>query len=415
MQPADDHVCLRKYVESQSDEAFAALVTRHVNLVYSVARRQTGNPHDAEEITQAVFIILARKAGQLRQERALSSWLFQTTRLITTNFVRGNVRRRHREEEASMQSVSDELKSDAWPKVAPLLDTAVAGLREKDRQAIILRYYEGRNLREIGVALGASEDAAEKRVSRALDKLRKFFARRGVTSPAVVLSAAMAANSVHAAPAGLANTVTALALAKGATAGVSTLTLIKGALKLMAWTKVKTAVAMGAAVILAAGTTATLVLPHQHQPKPQPMPAGLTDYPRDSWVFAGYADPQSALMSYLWASVCQSNRQVFERSLTPAEDRLYRQMIGMNRQVPQLHSAAATVAETFQRANEEWQNGSYRILDQKTVAADQVVFHLEAQRAREKMEVYISTRKLGTEWKYDGIQRRKIFAATAPP
>ena len=415
MQPADDHVCLRQYVESHSDEAFAALVTRHVNLVYSVALRQTGNPHDAKEITQAVFIILARKAGQLRHDRALSSWLFETTRLTTTNFVRGNVRRQHREKEACMQSAPNQLENEAWPRVAPLLDTAVAGLREKDRQAIVLRFYEGRNLREIGMALGASEEAAEKRVSRALEKLRKFFARRGVTSPAVVLAAAMAANSVHAAPAGLANTVTALALAKGATATGSTLTLIKGALKLMASTKAKTAVAMGAAIILATGTTATLVLPHQHQPKPQPLPTGLTEYPRDSWVFAGYADPQSALMSYLWASVCQSNRQVFERSLTPAQDRLYRQMIEMNRRVPQLHSAAATVAETFQRADEEWQNGSYRILDQQTVAAGQVVFHLAAQRAREKMEVYISTRKLGTEWKYDGIQRRKILATTAPP
>ena len=103
------------------------------------------------------------------------SWLFQATRLTANNFVRSESRRHQREEEAYMQSVLDEAGTGIWPGIAPLLDTAVAGLREKDRQAIVLRFYEGRNLREVGLALGASEVAAEKRVNRALEKLREYF------------------------------------------------------------------------------------------------------------------------------------------------------------------------------------------------------------------------------------------------
>jgi len=259
MQPADDSVLLRQYSEAHSEVAFAALVTRHVNLVYSAALRQAGNPHHAEEITQAVFVILAQKAGGLRQARALTSWLFQTTRLTAANFARSEARRHRHEQEAYMQSSLDKTVGEAWPAIAPLLDSAVAALSEPERQAILLRYYEDRNLREVGQALGASEDAAEKRVSRALEKLRKFLAKRGVSFTTTIIAGTMSAHSVQAAPAGLAGAVTALAVTKGAAAGASTLTLIKGALKIMAWTKAKTAVAIGLGVLLAVGTTTVTV------------------------------------------------------------------------------------------------------------------------------------------------------------
>src|SRR5881296_3269070 len=159
MQPTDDGVLLRQYSENHSEEAFAALVTRHINLVYSVAVRCVGDPHQAEEVTQAVFITLAKKAAQLRHDKALSSWLFQTTRLTASNSVRSETRRHRREQEAHMQSALNDPESDLWPSIAPLLDDAVAGLNEKDRHAIVLRFYEGRNLRKVGAALGASEDA----------------------------------------------------------------------------------------------------------------------------------------------------------------------------------------------------------------------------------------------------------------
>jgi len=128
MQPTDDSVLLRQYAENHSDEAFAELVTRHVNLVYSVALRHVGNPHNAEEITQAVFVILAKKAAQLRHAKALSSWLFQVTRLTATNFVRSEMRRHRREEEAQMQSILNEPGGEIWPAIAPWLDEVVAGL-----------------------------------------------------------------------------------------------------------------------------------------------------------------------------------------------------------------------------------------------------------------------------------------------
>jgi uncharacterized protein (TIGR03435 family) len=264
MQPTNDDALLRQYVTNQSDEAFATLVTQHVNLVYSVALRQVGNPHHAEEITQAVFIILAKKAATLRHHHAVSSWLFQVTRLTANNFIRSETRRHRREEEAYMQSVLDETGTQLWMKIAPLLDTAVAGLREQDRRAIVLRFYEGRSLREVGMALGASEDAAEKRVNRALEKLRKFFAKRGVSSTTAIIAGTISANSVQAAPVALAKTVTAVAIAKGAVASGSTLTLIKGALKIMAWTKAKTAIVVGVVVLLATGTT-TVVVRHTKQ------------------------------------------------------------------------------------------------------------------------------------------------------
>ena len=255
MQPLDDSLLLRQFVENQSDEAFAALAERHINLVYSIAMRQVGNPHHAEEITQAVFVILAKKAAQLRYDKALSSWLFQTTRLTANNFVRGEIRRRDREKEAYMQSVLDEPGEDLWPKIAPLLDRAVADLREKDRQAILLRFYEGRNLRDVGEALTASEDAAEKRVTRALEKLRKFFIRHGVNSTTSAIAGMISTNSVQAAPAALAKTVTALAVAKGTAVSASTLTLITGTLKIMAWSKTKTAIIATVGILLATGAT----------------------------------------------------------------------------------------------------------------------------------------------------------------
>ena len=109
-------------------------------------------------------------------------------------------------------------------------------------------------------------------------------------------------------------------------------------------------------------------------------------------------------MSFLWASVCQSDRKTFEASLTPVQKNLYEHMITANMKVPRPHSEAETVAETFQRSSDEWQNGSYRIIDQKVISDSQVLFHVEAQLAKQKTEVYVKMTKIGNEWKYDGRQ-----------
>ena len=272
MQELDYIILLREYVERNSEEAFAVLVARHINKVYSVALRQTGNPHSAEEITQAVFVILARKSPHLGKQVILSGWLYQTARLTAVTFIRGGIRRARREQKAYMQTVLNENESDAWRQIAPLLDAAMAGLNETDRHAVVLRFFDGKSLKEVAAALGANEDAAKKRVSRALEKLRTFFTKRGVDSTTAIIAGAISANSVQTAPVALAKSVTAVALAKGATAGGSTLTLIKGALKIMAWTKAKTAMVVGVTVILAATSTTIvgikLTRPHRAVAKP---------------------------------------------------------------------------------------------------------------------------------------------------
>ena len=257
LKPTDMEL-VREYADSGSEEAFSALVARHLNLVYSVALRRLGNPHQAQEICQVVFIILARKAGRLPQRTVLSGWLYETARLTAANYLRGEARRSHREQEAHMQSIAEDSESDAWVKVAPLLEEAMTHLNQVDRSAVVLRFFETKSFHDVGASLGTSEDAAKMRVNRAVEKLRKFFVRRGVAVSAGALCAAVAEHSVQAAPIALVASISAAA-GKGTTATTSTVALIKTTLKIMAWTKAKTAVVIGASLLLAAGTTTMTV------------------------------------------------------------------------------------------------------------------------------------------------------------
>jgi RNA polymerase sigma factor (sigma-70 family) len=252
MQEVADMELLRQYADRNSDEAFAALVARHVNLVYSAALRKTGNADAAGEITQAVFIILAQKAGRLSQRTILSGWLYQTTRLTAANFLRTEIRRVRREQEAYMQSLANETEPELWPQMAPLLEDAMGQLGEKDRNAIALRFFEGKSFQEIGAAFGASENAAKKRVAHALEKLHRYFSKHGVSSTTAIIAGAISANSAHAAPVGLATTITATVI-KGPAVASSTLALVKGTLKVMTWMKLKIALSFTAALLLAGG------------------------------------------------------------------------------------------------------------------------------------------------------------------
>jgi RNA polymerase sigma factor (sigma-70 family) len=255
----DDMDLVREYAQRHSEEAFATLVSRHINLVYSVALLRARDVHLAEEITQATFIILARKANSLGPKTILPGWLCRTAHFVGAKARTMQQRRQIREQEAYMQSVLTEPESPAWSQLAPLLDTALGQLGEKDHDAIVLRFFQNKSLSEIGLALGTSEDSAKKRVSRALEKLRKFFTKRGVVSTVTALEGVISTNCMQVAPAALARAVTAAAFSKGAAAGGSTLALMKGALKLMTWSQVKTTVVLGAAAILTTGATEVIV------------------------------------------------------------------------------------------------------------------------------------------------------------
>ena len=196
----DDHELLQAYAARKAEDAFQTLAERYMPLVYSAAMRQTGNRAAAEDVTQAVFLTLARKAGTISREVVLSGWLLRTTRYAAANARRLEERRQHYEREGMQAHVQMSETDGAWQRIAPMLDEAVDSLSGKDRDALVLRYFENMPLRSVADRLGVSEDGAQKRVSRAVEKLRRFFDRRGRVVAGSVLAGALSANAVQNAP-----------------------------------------------------------------------------------------------------------------------------------------------------------------------------------------------------------------------
>jgi RNA polymerase sigma factor (sigma-70 family) len=267
----DDRQLLARYVNEGSQEAFAELVARHLNFVYSSALRQVRASQLAEDVAQMVFTNLARKAGSLPGEVVLAGWLHRDTRFTALDLLRGERRRQRREQEAvQMNTLGPDDAVPDWEKLRPLIDEALDGLPRPDRDALLLRFFEQCSLKEIGATLGTGEDAARKRVTRALDKLRLLLARRGVTTSASALSIAIAAHGVHAAPAGLASTIVPVSLVAGASAAAG-ITVLNSISIIMA--KLKTALVVAAAV---AGI-ATILVQHQANQKLQAANRALSD------------------------------------------------------------------------------------------------------------------------------------------
>jgi len=249
----DDQRLLQLYVSTHSREALDQLIRRHLDLVYSSARRQVRDEHLAQDVTQSVFLVLAKKAHTIRRGVAVAGWLLAVTRCASLD-ARRRRSRREKYERAAMRNESQDITPEDWSEISPLLDEQLNRLGTCDRDAVVLRYFQNRSFADVGEELGLTPDAARKRVERALERLRGFLAGRGVTAPAALLGAGIAAFAVTAAPSHAAAAVTTTA---ATTQGIQ---FARGAIKMMFWTKAKIALATAAAVLFVAGG-ATVVIP----------------------------------------------------------------------------------------------------------------------------------------------------------
>jgi RNA polymerase sigma factor (sigma-70 family) len=270
----DEMSILEDYVRSRGEAAFRGLVERYINIVYAAAKRQTGDRHLAEDVTQAVFLILAQKARGVPKDRPLAAWLLKTTGYCASNARRARERRAAYESraaammQASNHGVTAREESD-WEAIAPMLDEALGGLRRQDRDLVLRRFFEGQSIGEVARGLGVSEDAASKRISRAVEELRGFLQRRGVAVSAGALGPMLMVKACEAAPAGLAAAVSAMA--HGAVPSATAATIAKGAWVMTMSAKAKAAIAAG--VMLVAGAAITVVTGELADGRPEAAPA----------------------------------------------------------------------------------------------------------------------------------------------
>ena len=208
---------LDRYVKERAQSAFSDLVRRHLDLVYSTALRHVRSPHLAEEVAQSVFIDLARQGGSIRPGTPLVAWLHVVACRTAVDIIRKESRRRAYETSAAHAShieSEDRESSPPWADIEPLLDEAIGRLKPVDRAAILLRFFQDKSFQEVAAIIGSTDDAAQKRVSRALDQVRQFLRRRGVIITTAGLTSSLATNSIQAAPASLSSAIVSTAAMK---------------------------------------------------------------------------------------------------------------------------------------------------------------------------------------------------------
>lgn len=389
---------LARYARQNAEDAFSEIVRRHLNLVYSAAFRQVRSLQLAKEVAQSAFLKLANHAPQLPSDTVITAWLYQVTRREAIDVVRREARRQVREQVASEMNAMNANASD-WSQVEPLLDEAMHALDETDRAAVLLRYFENKSLREVGATLGTSDDAAQKRVSRAVERLREFFVKNGVAVGASGLIVVISANAVQAAPAGLATTI-ATAITIAGTSLAATPTAL-AATTIVMTTLQKISIT---AVILAIGVTTTLVIQHQTQLKAHALkaaqpggptkPPPQTEFPQASWKFAGYADPESGYQSLMWA-MSQGDVELTHESLTPA-----------TRAKWERNSRPLPKGEKDERlAQRTKQTELFRILDKQIVSDTETHLRIESVGASNESPVQEQSAKMikvGNDWKFEG-------------
>ncbi len=290
MNERTDSELLREYAENGTESAFTDLVERHIALVYSSALRIIVDTHLAEDVTQATFATLAREARHLAGRGFLASWLHRTASNLAAKLVRGEMRRRARDREAAAMQTSPSESDPDWKRVAPRLDAALNKLAEADRAILLLRFFEKKTAREIGMALKLSEEAAQKRATRALDRLRGLLNGQGLALSGTTLATLIATQAVGAAPIGLSTSVSAAALAGGAVAGGITLTTFK----LIAMSKLK----IGAVSALVVASVATpLVIQQQNLTRLRAENESLQEQARQAIVLRGENEELSGELS----------------------------------------------------------------------------------------------------------------------
>jgi RNA polymerase sigma factor (sigma-70 family) len=271
-----DHQLLQEYLEHNSESAFRELVERYLGLVRGTALRQVRDPSMAEDIAQTVFILLARKAGQLRRAVILAGWLHRTTRFVASRALRSSLRRQRREQESLQMQPQPTAETDPH-HLAPLLDDALTRLGESDRNTLLLRYAQQESMHSLGHHLGISEEAAKKRVARALDRLRRLFASRGIILPASALAGVLSQQLAQSAAPALAASIAARSLASTTSSTAALPPLARDTLNALAWTKAKMSAAIGLASLAVIGLTVALWPPSSTErvlssPRAEPAP-----------------------------------------------------------------------------------------------------------------------------------------------